>query len=58
MLLVPVIHRGASLGILEAQSTSDRPWTRTEINRARIISNQLGSVIDSFFLTPEAESER
>ena len=51
MLLVPVIHRGASVGILEALSTSDRPWTRTEINRARIISNQLGSVIDSFVLT-------
>ena len=47
---------GASLGILEAQSVSDRPWTRTEINRARIISNQLGSVIDSFFLAPEGES--
>jgi diguanylate cyclase (GGDEF)-like protein len=56
MLLVPVIHRGASLGILEAQSASDRPWTRTEINRARIISNQLGSVIDSFSLAPESES--
>jgi GAF domain-containing protein len=52
MLLVPVIHRGSSVGILEAHSASDRPWTRTEINRARIISNQLGSVIDSFFLTP------
>jgi diguanylate cyclase (GGDEF)-like protein len=55
MLLVPVIHRGASLGILEAQSATDRPWTRTEINRARIIANQLGSVIDSFFLTREGE---
>jgi len=52
MLVVPVIHRGASLGILEAHSASERPWTRTEINRARIISNQLGSVIDSFFLAP------
>ncbi len=56
MLLVPVIHRGASVGILEAQSAKDRPWTRTEINRARIISNQLGSVIDSFSLAPESES--
>jgi diguanylate cyclase (GGDEF)-like protein len=52
MLVVPVIHRGASLGILEAHSAIERPWTRTEINRARIISNQLGSVIDSFFLAP------
>jgi GAF domain-containing protein len=55
MLLVPVIHRGVSVGILEAHSASDRPWTRTEINRARIIANQLGSVIDSFFLTPASE---
>jgi diguanylate cyclase (GGDEF)-like protein len=50
MLLIPVIHRGVSVGILEAHSSSDRPWTRSEINRARIIANQLGSVIDSFFL--------
>ena len=45
LLIVPVISRGESLGIVEAYSKLERPWTRTEINRARIISNQFGSVI-------------
>ena len=49
LLMVPVIHRGGSLGLLEAMTTEGRPWTRTEINRARIIANQLASVIQSFF---------
>jgi diguanylate cyclase (GGDEF)-like protein len=49
LLMVPVINRGESLGLLEAMSTDDRPWTRTEINRARIISNQLSAVIQTSF---------
>jgi diguanylate cyclase (GGDEF)-like protein len=49
MLMVPVIQRGESLGTLEAQTVDERPWTRTEINRARIISNQFASVIEALF---------
>jgi diguanylate cyclase (GGDEF)-like protein len=45
LLIVPIISRGESLGILEAYSSEERPWTRTEINRARIISSQFASVI-------------
>jgi diguanylate cyclase (GGDEF)-like protein len=55
LLMVPVVHRGASLGIVEAMSHEERPWTRTEINRARIIANQLSSVIQSFFRVPDPE---
>jgi EAL domain-containing protein (putative c-di-GMP-specific phosphodiesterase class I) len=47
LLIVPVVCRGESLGILEAFSNVDRAWTRAEINRARIISNHFGSVIES-----------
>jgi EAL domain-containing protein (putative c-di-GMP-specific phosphodiesterase class I) len=54
MLIVPVISRGESLGIVEAYSKLERPWTRAEINHARIISNQFGSVILALFRSPAA----
>jgi GAF domain-containing protein len=43
LLMVPVVSRDERLGLLEAYSASERPWTRSEINRARIISYQLGA---------------
>jgi EAL domain-containing protein (putative c-di-GMP-specific phosphodiesterase class I) len=46
LLMVPVVCRGERLGLFEAYSARERPWTRGEINRARIISNQLGSVLE------------
>jgi diguanylate cyclase (GGDEF)-like protein len=54
VLIVPVVSRGESLGIVEAYSHAERPWTRTEINRARIISNQFGSVILALFRSTAA----
>jgi diguanylate cyclase (GGDEF)-like protein len=47
MLMVPVVHGGVSRGVIEATSRQERAWTRTEINRARIIANQFASVIES-----------
>lgn len=47
MLLVPIVSHGETLGLVEAYSQAERPWTRMEINRARIISNQFGSVIQA-----------
>ena len=55
LLMVPIVLGGESLGIVEATSEEDRPWTRTEINRARIIANQLASVIQSHFSVREGE---
>ena len=52
LLMMPVVTHGEALGIVEAYSGSERPWTRTEINRARIISNQFASVIETL-LRPE-----
>lgn len=46
LLMVPVVCRDERLGLLEAYSAVERPWTRSEINRARIISYQLGAVLD------------
>jgi diguanylate cyclase (GGDEF)-like protein len=57
LLMVPLVHRGESLGIVEAMSEEDRPWTRTEINRARIIAHQLASVVQSFFRAPDGAEE-
>src|SRR6185437_1667853 len=36
LLMVPVVLRGECLGIVEAMCHEERPWARTEINRARI----------------------
>jgi diguanylate cyclase (GGDEF)-like protein len=49
LLMVPVVSHGETLGIVEAYTEAERPWTRTQINRARIISNQFGSVIQVVF---------
>jgi hypothetical protein len=46
LLMVPVVSRDKPLGLLEAYSRLERPWTRSEINRARIISYQLGAAFD------------
>jgi diguanylate cyclase (GGDEF)-like protein len=56
LLMVPVVQRGESRGLVEAYSNADRAWTRTEINRARIISNQFASTIEAFF-SDEARSD-
>ena len=59
LLMVPVILRGETRGLVEAMSAKERPWTRMEINRARIVANQLASVIETFFRAAEEEvSER
>jgi diguanylate cyclase (GGDEF)-like protein len=54
LLMVPVVCRDERLGLLEAFSTVERPWTRSEINRARIISYQLGAVLDGLWRTTPA----
>ncbi|HEX8856732.1 MAG TPA: EAL domain-containing protein [Thermoleophilaceae bacterium] len=55
LLMVPVVCRGETLGLIEALSRTERPWTRSEINRARIISYQLGSAIDGIARESGAE---
>jgi GAF domain-containing protein len=49
LLIMPVVTQGEALGIVEAFAEAERPWTRTAINRARIISNQFSSVIQNVF---------
>lgn len=41
-LLVPVVARGQTIGLLEAYSRAARTWTRVEITRARTIAHIVG----------------
>jgi diguanylate cyclase (GGDEF)-like protein/PAS domain S-box-containing protein len=44
-LRLPVLCGGDLVGMLEAYSREERPWSRFEIRRARIIAHQLGAVL-------------
>ncbi|MEA2317416.1 MAG: hypothetical protein QOD44_1605 [Solirubrobacteraceae bacterium] len=44
-LTLPVVCGGELVGMLEAYSREERPWSRFEIGRARIIAHQLGAVL-------------
>jgi EAL domain-containing protein (putative c-di-GMP-specific phosphodiesterase class I) len=46
LLMLPVCCAGESIGLLEAFAKEERPWSRFEIRRARIISFQLGAVFE------------
>ncbi|MBI5105347.1 MAG: EAL domain-containing protein [Solirubrobacterales bacterium] len=45
VLMAPVVAGGVTVGLLEAFSFEARPWTRTEITRARLFGHQLGGVM-------------
>jgi diguanylate cyclase (GGDEF)-like protein len=53
LLMVPVVSAGRSLGMLEIYRVDERPWSRADVNRARVIANQFASVIETV-----VESER
>jgi diguanylate cyclase (GGDEF)-like protein len=48
LLMVPVVAAGRSLGVLEIYRHAERPWSRAEVNRARVIANQFAAVIGAF----------
>ncbi len=45
MLMVPLSAAGRGVGVIEVYSVAERPWSRTQIHRTRIISHQLGLVL-------------
>jgi EAL domain-containing protein (putative c-di-GMP-specific phosphodiesterase class I) len=47
VLMVPVVNRGTTVGLLEAYSSDDRPWSRTDVNRARIVSYPLATALSN-----------
>ena len=46
MLIAPLVGRGEVTGVLVALAAAERPWTRAETSRARIVGHQLGSVVE------------
>jgi diguanylate cyclase (GGDEF)-like protein len=48
LLMVPVVAAGRSLGMLEVFRVAERPWSRADVNRARVIANQFAPVIGSY----------
>jgi EAL domain-containing protein (putative c-di-GMP-specific phosphodiesterase class I) len=46
LLMVPLVAGAQSIGVLEASSAEERPWSRSQIHSARIIGYQLAHVLD------------
>ncbi|MEA2411976.1 MAG: diguanylate cyclase [Thermoleophilaceae bacterium] len=47
MLLAPLVAHGEVAGVMVALKATERPWTRAETSRARIVGHQLGAVADA-----------
>ena len=47
VLIAPIVAQGDVVGLMLALGDTDRPWTRAETSRARIVGHQLGAVIDA-----------
>jgi GAF domain-containing protein len=45
LLMLPAMSGGRSIGLLEVARRSERPFTRSEVNRARVIAYQLGALL-------------
>jgi len=47
LLMVPVASGGRTIGLLEVMRSDERAFTRSQTNRLRIVSHQLGGVLES-----------
>ena len=47
VLMIPVCAHGRQVGMMLALSRTERPWTRTERNRARVIGYQLAPALET-----------
>jgi diguanylate cyclase (GGDEF)-like protein len=56
LLMLPVLSRSQSVGLLELTRRDAKPWSRVEIQRARVIAYQLGGVIERLELSLGAGS--
>jgi diguanylate cyclase (GGDEF)-like protein len=45
MLVTPAVRAGHSVGLMLAFGPRERPWSRVETSRARVIAHQVGAVI-------------
>jgi GAF domain-containing protein len=47
VLIAPIVAHGDVVGLMLAFADAERPWTRAETSRARIVGHQLGAVIEA-----------
>ncbi|MGH2715858.1 MAG: diguanylate cyclase domain-containing protein [Thermoleophilaceae bacterium] len=47
VLRIPLVWHDRVVGVLEARNAGNRPWSRSDIRRVRIISHQLGAALDT-----------
>ncbi|MEA2418204.1 MAG: hypothetical protein QOE60_410, partial [Thermoleophilaceae bacterium] len=52
LVMVPVAFAGETIGLLEVMRRRERAFTRSQTNRARIISHQLGGTLGAGRVTP------
>jgi diguanylate cyclase (GGDEF)-like protein len=45
LLMVPVVSRGTSVGLLEISRRAGRPWTSAEIDQARLLAQSLAATM-------------
>jgi GAF domain-containing protein len=45
LLMIPVVSRGATIGLLEVSRRTGRPWTSAEIDQARLIGQSLTAAL-------------
>jgi GAF domain-containing protein len=57
LLMVPVIARGRTLGLLEAARFDEQAFSRSQVNRARIVAYQLGALLDAGRLGSRAHDD-
>jgi diguanylate cyclase (GGDEF)-like protein/PAS domain S-box-containing protein len=56
MLMVPILYGGNTVGLLEAYASDERPWSRGQIYRARIIPYQVGAVLQRLGAASEVDA--
>ena len=54
MVVAPLFVAGETVGLMLAFSSRERPWSRVETSRVRVIAHQLGPVIGARGAAPTA----
>ena len=55
-LTLPITYGGELVGHLEVYAVEQRPWSRFQIGRARVLCYQLGSLVHGFAEAPSASA--
>ena len=53
-LTLPITYGGEIVGHLEVYAVEQRPWSRFQIGRARVLGYQLGALVHRFTAAPDA----